>query len=205
MNSYTKMKNGSGVFSLPITHDASISDFVAIDLETTGLGRTEDIIEIGAIRVRDGKAVKRFGTLIRPRKPVPGLIEGITGISNEMLEDAPEIEEVLPDFLRFIGNDTLLGHNIVSFDSKFICREAEHIGLIIKNPLFDTLTYARKLKKQTDFLPKSLSLTCLCQLWGIERAKSHRAYDDALANIKVFYYLRALEKHINENERKTLD
>lgn len=204
MKSYLKKEETEAV-TLPCLNDPCFNDFVALDLETTGLKRTEDIIEIGAIRVRGGRAVRKFSALIKPRKSVPSLIEEITGITNDMLWNAPEIEDILPDFMRFIGDDILLGHNIVSYDSKFICREAANLGINISNPLFDTLTYARRLKKQTDMLPKSLSLTSLCELFGIERDKSHRAYDDALANIKVFYYLRALEKTLKENETNIMD
>lgn len=177
----------------PVLKEVSFEDFTALDLETTGLKRTEDIIEIGAIRVRGGRAVSRFSTLVRPRKSVPYVIEELTGISNIMLTDAPKIEDVLPSFLEFIGDDILLGHNIVSYDSKFICREAAELGILIKNPLFDTLTYARTLKKTLP-MPDSLCLTSLIDHFGISRENGHRAYDDALANIKVFYCLRALER-----------
>ena len=179
----------------PVIKDPNFEDFVAFDLETTGLRRTEDIIEIGAIRVRDGRAVSRFSTLVRPRKSIPYVIEELTGISNIMLSDAPKIEDVIPSFIEFIGDDILLGHNIVSYDSKFICREAAELGILIKNPLFDTLTYAKALKKIAP-MPDSLCLTSLIDHFGISRENGHRAYDDALANIKVFYCLRALERTI---------
>lgn len=179
----------------PVISTPNFDNFVALDLETTGLKRTEEIIEIAAIRVRDGKAVRRFDTLVRPRKHIPSLIEEITGITNIMVSDAPRIEDVMPDFLRFIGDDVLLGHNIVSYDSKFICREAALLGSQIENQLFDTLTYARKLKKITD-LPTSLSLTSLSDFFKIPRENAHRAYDDTLATIKVFYLLRSIEQSV---------
>ena len=193
MKSYLHPSKRVEVVYPPATYDERINDFVALDLETTGLKRTEDIIEIGAIRVRQGKAVKKFSTFVKPRKSVPYLIEEITGITNIMLADAPPIEDVMPGLIKFIGDDVLLGHNIVSYDSKFICREAAELGFLIKNPLFDTLTYARRLKKLMP-MPDSLSLSSLCDFFNIDRELCHRAYDDALANIKVFYYLRALEE-----------
>lgn len=178
----------------PVICDPNFEEFTVFDIETTGLARTNDIIEIGAIKVRNKKVSKKFSSLVRPRKSIPYLIQEITGINNLMVLDAPRIEEVLPDFLDFIGDDILLGHNIVSFDSKFICREAAELGINIKNPLFDTLTYAKKLKKSGVPMPDSLSLDVLSQLFKIERNAAHRAYDDALANAKVFFLLRALEE-----------
>lgn len=179
----------------PVITDPSFEDFTVFDIETTGLKRTEEIIEIGAIRVRGGKGVAKFSVLVRPRKSIPYLIQEVTGITNEMVSTAQRIEDVLPNFLDFIGDDILLGHNIVSFDSKFICREAANMGINLKNPLFDTLTYAKKLKKLTE-MPQSLSLTTLCECLNISRDNAHRAYDDALANAKVFYLLRAIEARI---------
>ena len=181
----------------PVITDPSFEDFSVLDIETTGLKRTEEIIEIGAIRIRGGKGVAKFSRLVRPRKSIPYLICEVTGITNEMVSNAARIEDVLPELLDFIGEDILVGHNIVSFDSKFICREAAELGINLKNPLFDTLTYAKKLKKITA-MPQSLSLTSLCECLNISRDNAHRAYDDALANAKVFYLLRAIEKRITK-------
>ncbi|MBQ8207421.1 MAG: 3'-5' exonuclease [Clostridia bacterium] len=195
MKSYLNPPKKVDIIPPPVITDPNFDDFVVFDIETTGLSRTEEIIEIGAIRVRGGKGTEKFSSLVRPKKSVPYLIQEITGITNIMLSNAPKIDEVLPSFLDFIGEDILLGHNIVSFDSKFICREAAEIGINLKNPLFDTLTYAKRLKKRTA-MPESLSLTSLCSAFGIKNDSAHRAYDDALANAKVFYLLRAIEKKI---------
>lgn len=194
MKSYLYEKEPIEIIPPPQIKDPNFESFVAFDIETTGLGRNEEIIEIGAIRVRDRRPVAKFNTLVRSKKSVPYQIQEITGISDIDLCDAPKICEVMPEFLDFIGDDILLGHNIVSFDSKFICREAANIGINIKNPLFDTLTYAKALKKLGVPMPPSLSLGILCQVFKIEREAEHRAYDDAFANAKVFYFLRALEK-----------
>ena len=177
----------------PVTKNADFSDFVAFDIETTGLARNEEIIEIGAVKVSGNKATGKFNTLVKPRKYIPYLIEEVTGITNIMVSDAPEIEDVLPDFLKFIGDSVLIGHNIVSFDSKFICREAAGLGINIKNPLFDTLTYAKALRKNCE-LPDKLSLASLIDFFGISVNAHHRAFDDALANTKVFFCLKALEE-----------
>ncbi len=194
MKSYLYEKEPVEMIPPPQIKDPNFESYVAFDIETTGLGRNEEIIEIGAVRVRDRRPVAKFNTLVRSKKSVPYQIQEITGISDIELCGAPKIDEVMPSFLDFIGDDILLGHNIVSFDSKFICREAANIGINLKNPLFDTLTYAKSLKKLGVPMPPSLSLSVLCQVFKIEREAEHRAYDDALANAKVFYFLRALEK-----------
>lgn len=110
-----------------------------------------------------------------------------------MVAYAPKPEDMILAFLDFIGDDILLGHNIVSFDSKFIAVEASNIGKQIKNPIFDTLTYARRLRKMGVPLPDSLGLSNLVDFFGIRQDTHHRALDDTLANIEVFKCLRALD------------
>lgn len=194
MKSYLHPSKRVEIIPPPVITDQNIESFVVLDIETTGLARTEEIIEIGAIRVKDRRVQEKFSTLVRPRKSIPFSVQEITGINDFMVLEAPRIDEVLPSFLDFIGNDILLGHNIVSFDSKFICRETAELGINLKNPLFDTLSYAKRLKKNSLPMPESLSLSSLCNVFHIERNSAHRAYDDALANAKVFYLLRSLEQ-----------
>lgn len=194
MKSYLNPPKRVEIIPPPVLSNPNFEEFTVFDIETTGLARTNDIIEIGALKVRNKRVVEKFSTLVRPRKSIPYLIQEITGIDNLTVLDAPKIKEALPKFLDFIGDDILLGHNIVSFDSKFICREAAELGINLKNQLFDTLTYAKRLKKSGVPMPDSLSLDVLCQLFKIERDAAHRAYDDALANAKVFFLLRALEE-----------
>lgn len=99
-----------------------IQNFTAIDLETTGLNpKTDKIIEVGAVRVRDGKVNARFDSLINPHRKLEERITELTGISEDELQTAPEEEEVLLKFLDFIGEDVLLGHRIL-FDYSFLKR-----------------------------------------------------------------------------------
>ena len=200
MKSYLNPPKRVDIIPPPITTDPHIESFVVFDIETTGLSRTQEIIEIGALRVRERRVTEKFSTFVRPRRSIPYQIQEITGISNLMVLDAPRIDEVLPSFLNFIGDDILMGHNIISFDSKFICRDAAELCVNLKNPLFDTLTYAKRLKKASVPMPESLSLASLCNLFRIERMNEHRAYDDALANAKVFYLLRALEEKYGKKQ-----
>lgn len=91
-----------------------ISDYLCVDLETTGLNpKTDKIIEIGAVKVRGGKITDTFQTLVNPCRSLEERITGITGITDDMLFDKPVINEVLPDFLHFAGEDILLGHSVL--------------------------------------------------------------------------------------------
>lgn len=167
--------------------------FVAFDIETTGLSRTDSIIELGAVLVAGGKRIKEMNTLVRPRHSIPSLVEEITGITNIMVAHAPKPEDTVLAFLDFIGNDILLGHNIAAFDCKFIANEAANIGKQVRNPLFDTLTYARRLRRRGAYLPDKLTLASLVDFFGIAQNTHHRALDDAIANIEVFKCLKALD------------
>ena len=123
-----------------------MQDFTAIDVETTGLNpKTEKMIEIGAVKVRDGKIVAKYDSLINPGKKLEERIIELTGITDEMLADAPLPEKVLPEFFDFIGEDILLGHSIM-FDYSFLKRAAVNMGLVKSKDNrygIDTLRIAR--------------------------------------------------------------
>ena len=112
-----------------------VPDYVLYDLETTGISANYDeVIEISAVKVRGGKIIDEFSTLVNPGRTIPYGASAVNHIYDEMVSDAPEFEEVLPLFLAFIGNDILVGHNIASFDMKFLYRDFEkYMGLILPN------------------------------------------------------------------------
>lgn len=159
-----------------------IKDYVAFDLETTGLScDTDEIIEIGALKVKDGKVVDRFMTLVHPKKAITPEITAITGITNDMTADAPEVSVVIPEFLDFCGDDVVLGHNVM-FDYKFVKTFARRCGLEFEKKGIDTLKIARKVLPQ---LP-SKSLGCVCEHFQVINSAAHRAYHDALATAKIY-------------------
>ena len=159
-----------------------IKDYIAFDLETTGLSPEADqIIEIGALKVRDGKIVDRFMEFLKPDKPISSMITGITGITNAMVANARDTETIIRDFVKFCEDDVLIGHNIM-FDYKFCKLYAQKYGYSFKKKGIDTLKIARKVHKDLD----SKSLGVLCEHYDIKNQAAHRAYHDALATAKLY-------------------
>jgi DNA polymerase-3 subunit alpha (Gram-positive type) len=158
---------------------------VVLDLETTGLHpKTDKIIEIGAVRIREGRIAETYSSLVDPGRILSPETEKLTGITNEMLAGhAPEFRELMPDLSDFIGEDVLLGHNIL-FDFSFLKRALlnelprkssfERMGI-------DTLRIARQA------LPpeQKKTLSALCSLYGIP-LQAHRALNDALATFALY-------------------
>lgn len=162
------------------------STFVSIDLETTGINMEKShIIEIACVRVEGGVITESFSTLVYPGEFIPERIKKLTGITNAMLVGKPSFEEVLPRFLRFIGNSVIVGHN-VKRDIGFIDKYHRTVyGKPFKHPHVCTLELARKL------LPglKSYRLYDLANYFGIEHSKEHRALSDAQTTALVFLKL----------------
>ena len=121
-----------------------LNDYTIVDIETTGLSPDKDnIIEIGALRVCDNKVVAEFSQLIKASKPLSKTVSQITGITDDMLADAKELDDTLSDFLQFINNDTVVGHNI-AFDANFISKKCVACGLDFKNDTYDTLAVCKQ-------------------------------------------------------------
>lgn len=162
-----------------------IKDYVAFDLETTGLSpETDQIIEIGALKVKDGKVVDRFMEFVKPDKLISPAITSITGITNKMVADARDTENIIRDFVEFCEDYVLVGHNIM-FDYKFCKLYAGKYGYPFEKKGVDTLKIARKVHK--DFESKSLG--ALCEHYRITNQAAHRAYHDALATAKLYQCL----------------
>ncbi len=162
-----------------------LKSYVAFDVETTGLDPEQnEIIEIGALKVREGKVRERFMELIRPRERISPAIEKLTGITNEMVGTARTADQVIPGFLDFCGEDVLIGHNIL-FDYSFMKVQAAGLGQKFEKFGIDTLKIARKVHQELD----SKSLERLCAYYHIENKSAHRAYHDALATAKLYQTL----------------
>ena len=162
-----------------------LKSYIAFDIETTGLNPLEnEIIEIGALKVRDGKVADRFIEFIRPLTPISPMITNLTGITNEMVAGAKTRCQVVGDFLDFCENDVLIGHNVI-FDYSFVKCSAMQDGLAFEKMGIDTLKIAKKV--HTDLESKSLG--SLCSHYHIENKAAHRAYHDALATAKLYQTL----------------
>lgn len=157
--------------------------FVVFDIETTGLSKeTESITEIGAVKVVDGKIIDRFSTFVNPERPIPAEITKLTGITNEMVADAPVITEILPKFLEFCQDAVLVAHN-ANFDTGFIRLNAERkCGIEVKNTVLDTLELSRALLPEL----KKHKLDIVCEQLGVSLEGHHRAVNDAEATAEVF-------------------
>ncbi len=162
-----------------------ITSFVCFDIETTGLSPEEDhIIEIGAVRVKEGKITEYFNELIKPPLPLPENIIKLTGITEEMLANARTAAEVVPDFLTFTGEDILMGHNIM-FDYSFIKVNAGRLGHSFEREGIDTL----KISRGTIPEKESKSLGSLCNRYNVVNPSAHRAFHDAKATAMVYAYM----------------
>ncbi len=150
-------------------------EYVAFDLETTGLSsRNDRIIEIGAVRMRQGKELDRFQTFVDPQRPLDKKITELTGITDAMLRGAPKIEQVLPQFLDFVGDRVIVAHN-ADFDTGFVRAACIQQGREYSLTAVDTLVLARNLMPQ---LSKH-KLDVVANALSLPEFNHHRAADDA--------------------------
>lgn len=171
------------------TNDGVEDDYVAIDIETTGLGRSARIIELGAVRMRHGRKVASFSQLVNPQNPIPAKVTQITGITDRNVKGKPTIDKALPKFYAFCGHDMWIGHNIRRFDLPVIAREAERVGVGMPDVSFyDTLEISQTLLPQLD----RHRLLDLIRHFGIAKTERHRAADDAAQTAQVFECLKRI-------------
>ncbi len=181
----------------PIIRDCNITGpiedttFVVFDLETMGLnGHEHEIIEIGAIKLKGTRIVDTFSSFVNPKKIIPKKISELTHITQDMVDNAPTIEDVLPKFLEFTKDAVMVAHNS-AFDMGFIRRDAKkYMGIDYKPPVIDTLQMARDLYPDL----KGYNLDRLNKTFKLSLENHHRAIDDAQSTAKLF--IMFLEKYI---------
>lgn len=172
-----------------------LATYVSVDIETTGLKPgTDKIIEIGAVRVAEGEVVDTWQSLVNPGRKLSEHTMELTGMSDELLHDAPDIGEVLPDFLRFVQEDVLLGHSVL-FDYSFLKKAAVNNGYFFEKQGIDTLKLSRRFLADLE----SRNLGRLCAYFGIVH-QAHRALGDALATHRLYRILcdRFYEKNVEK-------
>ncbi len=179
----------------------SRQEFIIFDVETTGLSpQTGDrIIEIGALKIRNLKAVAEFHTLVNPDREISPGAFAVNGITQDMVAVAPLAQEVLPAFLHFVGENPIVAHN-ARFDMSFLGHEMALAGMNFSRPfkVIDTLRMARGL------LPGlgSYALAMVAYALGIEDEQTHRAMDDVRMTHEVFcrLFLKAEEENIADTD-----
>lgn len=160
--------------------------YVVFDIETTGLSvMNNKIIEIAGVKMQDDQEIERFATFVHPHEKIPYHISQLTNITDEMVQDAPELQDVLPKFVDFVGDAVLVAHN-ARFDMGFIQANLKRLGAKeLTNPVLDTLEMARLLLPNL----KNHRLNTLSDKFKVSLENHHRAVDDAEALGKVLFHL----------------
>ena len=156
--------------------------YVVFDIETTGFSPdVNHIIEIGAVKVENGKIVDRFSSFVNPQVPIPYRIEELTHINDSMVLDAPTIDVVLPQFLKFCESCVMVAHN-ADFDVSFIKRKAANLGVDFSPTYVDTVAMARYLLPSLN----RFKLDTVAKAVGVNLDNHHRAVDDAACTAEIF-------------------
>lgn len=160
-----------------------IPDFTVIDMECTGRSNLpEDITEMSAIRYRQFKPVDSFSVLVKPKNKVLPFVESLTGISDAMLVNQPKVEDQIEIFAEFLGDDTILGHN-VTFDLGLVNKALIEIGKYdLSNDYVDTLRISRLLNQDS----LNHKLETLCQYFGVDRLVGHRGIHDCKQTAEIY-------------------
>lgn len=160
-----------------------ISDYCVIDTETTGLSSYYDeIIEVGILKIRDGKVVDQYSQLIKPNNAIDDFITYLTGITNKMLVNQPSIKEVEGEILDFLGDDIIVGHN-TSFDIRFLNASFKET---LKNEYMDTMIFSRKIYPQ---LPHH-RLSDLAKFLNLAN-NQHRALADCITTYQLYETIKS--------------
>ena len=169
-------------------------EFIVFDFETTGFNPAEErITEIGAVLLRGGEIVDTFSSLVNPGKPIPPRVVEVTGITDDMVKDAPREEEIFPRFLDFVGDRLVVAHN-APFDMSFARAAAKRLGRSIDNPYCDTVPMARAILPDL----KNHKLDTVAEALDLGDFNHHRAIDDATMLGLIF---AKLLKRLQENSK----
>lgn len=159
-----------------------VDTFIAVDIETTGLNpKMDKVIEIGAVKVVEGRVIETFDTFVNPECRLSTFITELTGITDQMLKGAPDEGEAFRKFLEFAKDEVLLGHHLI-FDYSFLKCIAVRQKVEFERKGIDTLKIAKACLPQIE----KHSLEYLCLYYQIVNAHAHRAWADAMATIELY-------------------
>ncbi len=168
-------------------------DFVVLDFETTGLRNEDTIIEIGYVWIKDGTVKDMRSTLVNPGCSISRRITQITGITNAMVKDAPEIAEIIEKFSKFLRGKIIVAHN-AGFDMRFLNNALEHAGLERINEYICTMRMFRGYKKKLGVTDSGAKLSDLTAYFGLHNDNAHRALDDAKVTADAFLQMNEVVK-----------
>lgn len=171
-----------------------VPDYIVFDLETTGISwSNDDIIEISAVKVRAGEVNDTYTTLVNPGRNIPYQATRVNEITDEMVADAPDCREAVEGFLEFAGDTVLVGHNIASFDLKFLDQSVmEFFGKTIENDYIDTLYMAKSCLPQLSHH----KLVDLADYFHISTKGAHRALNDCMMNQKCYEAMARIQQEL---------
>lgn len=184
----------------PRPDDLKTTTYIVFDIETTGLSVTQNkIIEIAAVKVQEGKEIDRYATFVDPHELIPYHIQQLTNINDDMVKGAPEVDQVLEEFVKFAGDAVLVAHN-ARFDVDFVNAKLKELGRPpMDNPVLDTLELARMIHPSL----KNHRLNTLAAKYKVSLENHHRAIDDTIALAGVL--LGLIEDAVTQERMTTLD
>lgn len=184
----------------PRPDDLKTTTYIVFDIETTGLSVTQNkIIEIAAVKMQEGKELERYATFVDPHELIPYHIQQLTNINDDMVRGAPEVDQVLDEFIKFAGDAVLVAHN-ARFDVDFVNAKLKELGRPpMLNPVLDTLELARLIHPSL----KNHRLNTLASKYKVSLENHHRAIDDTIALAGVLTGL--IEDAITQERMTTLD
>ena len=168
-----------------------VDNYVLVDIETTGFSPIkDDIIEIGAIKVEENKIINKYSQLIKINRLLSPAITRLTGITDEMLLEGKETTEVLKEFINFVNQDVIIGHNF-NFDLGFLCnKKKKYLNYDLNNDYVDTMFLARRLVHDS----LNYKLGTLADYFHVSYQGAHRGLKDVEITYEVYNNLRKLAK-----------
>lgn len=181
-------------------HGQNFNDtFVVFDLETTGIGaKSNQIIEVGAVKIQNRTITDRYSTFVNPYRPIPFHITQLTSIDDSMVKEAPGIETVLPEFIQWCDDAVMVAHN-ASFDIGFVTQKAKELNMETNFTVIDTVSMSRAVLPEL----RNYKLDTVAKKLGVSLENHHRAVDDAGATAEIFLHLiKRLESRGIDDLRK---